>query len=140
MVKFRSFSIFLLVFLFFIWLMNQASSVIIRCITNIFHVSPFSILTVADDGSKQRYINNEYWSDRKTWIPGKYFFLQKRHYNCEKLNTRSHAKFPASILKNPYYTPCNTAHIITPSCNTDQVITPPGAMTCCVSNLWHMQN
>jgi len=32
----------------------------------------------------------------------------------KKLNTRSHAKFPAAILKNPYYTPCNTAHIITP--------------------------
>ena len=58
--------------------------------------------------------------------------------NCEKLNTRSHAKFPAAILKDPYYTPCNTAHLITPPCNTGQVITPPGDMTCsscCVPNL-----
>jgi hypothetical protein len=51
---------------------------------------------------------------------GKIFFFQKRHYNCEKLNTRSHAKFPAVFLKNAYYTPCNTAHVITPPCNTDQ--------------------
>jgi hypothetical protein len=33
------------------------------------------------------------------------------------------AKFPAVILNNPHYTSCNTAHIITPLCNTDQVIT-----------------
>jgi hypothetical protein len=30
--------------------------------------------------------------------------FQKRENNCEKLNTRFHAKFPAAILKNPYYT------------------------------------
>ena len=65
--------------------------------------SPLSILTVADGGSKQRYINNENWSDkkkrRKTWIPGETKFPQKkRHYNCEKLNTRSHSKFTVAIL------------------------------------------
>ena len=76
--------------------------------------SPLSILTVEDDGSKQRYINNAYWSDRKMWIPGKYCFSPERHYNCEKLNTLSYSKFSAAILKNPYYNPCNTAHIITP--------------------------
>ena len=65
-----------------------------------------------------------------------YFFFQKRQNNCEELNTRFHAKFLAIILKNPYYTPC-TAHIITPPCNTDQVITPLGYMTCCISNLSH---
>ena len=32
--------------------------------------------------------------------------FQKRHLIVKKLNTRSHAKFPATILKNPYYTPC----------------------------------
>ena len=31
-------------------------------------------------------------------------------------------------------------HIITPPCNTDQVITPLEDMTCCISNLSHMQN
>jgi hypothetical protein len=58
------------------------------------------------------------------------FVFQKRHYNCEKLNTSSHAKCSAAILKNPYYTPCNR----------DQVITPPGDMTHHISNLLHMQN
>jgi hypothetical protein len=86
--------------------------------------SSLSILTVADDGSEQRYINNKNWSDRKTWIRENIFFFQKRQNNCEKLNTRLHAKFPDAILRNPYYTPCNTAHIITPPCNTGQVITP----------------
>jgi len=43
----------------------------------------------------------------------------------KNLNTRSHAKFPAAILKIPLYTPCNT----------DQVITPPGDMTCYISKL-----
>ena len=86
--------------------------------------SPLSILTVADDGSKQRY--------RKLIRPEnrKKNFFQKRHYNCEKLNTSSHAKCSAAILKNQYYTPCNT----------DQVITPPGDMTRHISNLLHMQN
>jgi hypothetical protein len=93
----------------------------------------------SDDGSKQRYINNENWSNRKTWIPENIFFFQKRQNNCEELNTRFHAKFLSVILKNPYYTPC-TAHIITPPCNTDQVITPLGYMTCCISNLSHRQN
>jgi hypothetical protein len=46
--------------------------------------SSLSILTVADDGSKQRYINNENLSDRKMWIPGKKWFFQVRHHNCEK--------------------------------------------------------
>ena len=87
--------------------------------------SSLSILIVADDGSKQRYINNVF---------------SKKTNNCKKLYTRFHAKFPATILKNPYYTPCNMTHIITPSCNTDQVITPLGDMTCCISNLTHMQN
>ena len=101
--------------------------------------SSLSILTVADDGSKQQYINNE--TDRT----GKYIllFFQKRQNNSEKLNTPFHANFPAAILKSPYYTPCNTAHIITPPpppCNTDQVITPLGDMTCCISDLSHMQN
>jgi hypothetical protein len=58
-----------------------------------------SILTAADDGSKQRYINNENWSDRKTWISEEIFFFQKRQNNCEELNTRFHAKFLAVILK-----------------------------------------
>ena len=52
-------------------------------------------------------------------------------------------KFPVAILKNPYYTLCNMAHIIISPCNTDQVITPPGVvgdMTFCISNLSHMQN
>jgi hypothetical protein len=85
-----------------------------------------SILTVADDGSKQRYINNENWSDWKTWIP-EFFYLKKIHNNCENLNIwlhakisgailnlniRLHAKSSGAILKNPYYTPCNMAHII----------------------------
>jgi hypothetical protein len=74
--------------------------------------SSLSILTVADDGSKQQYINNE--TDRT----GKREFRKKIVYekqnNCEKLNTRFHANFPAAILKSPYYTPCNMAHIITP--------------------------
>jgi hypothetical protein len=60
---------------------------------------------------------------------------KKRHCNCENLNTPSHAKIPTTILKNPYYTPCNKAHIITPPCNKDQVITPPGDMNCYISNL-----
>jgi hypothetical protein len=82
--------------------------------------SPLSILTVADDGSKQRYRKLIRPENRKK----KNF--QKRHYNCEKLNTSSHAKCSAAILKNQYYTPCNT----------DQVITPPGDMTRHISNLF----
>ena len=35
--------------------------------------SPLSILTVAYDGSKQRYINNENWSDKK-----------KREFQCKQ--------------------------------------------------------
>ena len=86
--------------------------------------SPLSILTVADYRSKPRY--------RKLIRPEnrKYFVFQKRHYNCEKLNTSSHAKCSAAILKNPYYI----------LCNRDQVITPPGDMTRLISNLLHMQN
>ena len=45
------------------------------------------------------------------------FISKKRQNNCEKLNTRFHAKFPAAILKNPYYTP------------------PLRDMTCCISDL-----
>ena len=86
--------------------------------------SSLSILTVADDGSKQRYINNENRSVRKGEFRGKFCFP-----NVKKLNTRSHAKYLAAILKNPYYTPCNIGHILTspppppPLCNTDKVIT-----------------
>jgi hypothetical protein len=83
----------------------EASSFIIRCITSIFYVFSIIHFEVADDGSKQRYINNENWSDGKHEFR-KIFFFPK--------NTSSHAKFPAAILKNPYYTPCNTAHISTP--------------------------
>ena len=36
---------------------------------------------------------------------------QQQNY-CKKLN------IPVAILKNPYYTPCDMAHIITPPCNT----------------------
>jgi hypothetical protein len=36
--------------------------------------SSLSLLTVADDRSKQRYIKNEKLSDRKTWFPGCFFF------------------------------------------------------------------
>ena len=75
--------------------------------------SSLSILTVADDGRKQRYITIETWSDRKREFRKKK--IKKRQNNSEKLNTRFHAQFPAAILKNPYYIPCNTAHIITPS-------------------------
>jgi hypothetical protein len=56
--------------------------------------------------------------------------VYKKQNNCEKLDTRFHANFQAAIFKNPYYTPCNT----------DQVITPLGDMTCCISDLSHMQN
>ena len=59
---------------------------------------------------------------------------KQQQNNCKKLN------IPVAILKNPYYTPYNTADIITPPCNTDQVITPMGDMTYCISNLSHMQN
>jgi hypothetical protein len=59
------------------------------------------------------------------------FFSEKKKNSCEKLNTRFHAKFPAAILTNAYYTP---------PCNTDQVITPLGDMSCCISDLSHMQN
>ena len=71
----------------------------------------------------------------------KTFFFPKRQNNGEKLNTPFYAKFPTAIFKNPYYTPCNTAHTLLHSpCNTDQVITLLGDMTCCISNLSHMQN
>jgi hypothetical protein len=66
------------------------------------------------------------WIILKTDRTG-FFFPKKRQNNCEKLNTRFHLKFPAAILKNPYYTPShvirhtllhqppyNTAHFITP--------------------------
>ena len=40
----------------------------------------------------------------------KFVLPKKQQNNCEKLNTRIHAKFPAAILKNPYPPPpCNTA-------------------------------
>ena len=51
------------------------------------------------------YDFNENWSDRKTWISEEFVFFQKKINNCEKLNTRFHAKFLSAILKNPYYTP-----------------------------------
>ena len=54
----------------------------------------------------------------------------------ENLNTSSHSKLPVAILKNPYLTPHVIRHtLLHPPCNTDQVITPPGDMTCCISNL-----
>ena len=134
----RWYSVFLLMFLFFIWLMKPtvSSFVAYRALYMFF---PLSIFTVADDESKQWYINNENRSDRKMWISGKYLFFQKRHYNCEKLNTRSHANLPANILKNPNYPHVICTLYYTP-CNTDQVITPPGDMTCDISNLWYMQS
>ena len=69
------------------------------------------MLTVTDDGSTQRYINNENGSDRKFYkiirflkISKKKFQIQiKKNYYCEKQTTRSHAKFLATILKYPYY-------------------------------------
>ena len=55
--------------------------------------SSLSILTVADDGCKQRYINNENWSDQKTWIPENiYIYFPKN--NCEKQITSTHKTFP----------------------------------------------
>jgi hypothetical protein len=57
--------------------------------------SSYSILTVTDDGSKQRNIGNENWSDRKMWISEEIIVFQKRQINCEELNTfctRFHAK------------------------------------------------
>jgi len=88
-------------------------------------VNKDTLITKSDRTEKSEYQENIY------------FF---QGYNCEKLNTLSLAKFLVPILKNPYYTPCNTTHIITPPCNKDQVITPLGDMTCCILNLWHMQN
>jgi hypothetical protein len=46
-------------------LIYEASSVIIHCITRFSMFSPLSISTVADNGSKQTYINNKNCSDRK---------------------------------------------------------------------------
>ena len=61
--------------------------------------TPWSILTVADDGSKQRYINNETWSDKKGEFQGKQNFQKKKDIIIvKKLNSRSHLKFPAAIL------------------------------------------
>jgi hypothetical protein len=34
----------------------------------------------------------------------------------------------------------NSRFPVCPPCNMDQVITPLGDMTCCISNLSHMQN
>ena len=64
----------------------------------------------------------------------------RKQNNCEKLNTQLHAKFPATILKNPYYIPPPPPP--PPPCNTNHVITPLGDMTCCISDLSHtcMQN
>jgi hypothetical protein len=91
------------------------------------------MLTVTDDGSTQRYINNENGSDRKFYKIIRFLKISKRFVQiqikkknyCEKQTTRSHAKFPATILKYPYYTP---------PFKTDQVITPLGDVTCCISN------
>jgi hypothetical protein len=86
----------------------------------------FQIYNYKYAGSKQRYIKNENWSDRKTWISEEKFCFSKRQNNCEELNTRFHAKFPAAGLKNPYCTrplPCNTAHII------------PNMEKCCMTSL-----
>ena len=47
--------------------------------------SLLSILTVADDGGKQRYINNENWSDKEKWTPGEKNSPQKRHYILRKI-------------------------------------------------------
>jgi hypothetical protein len=46
-------------------------------------------LTVADDRNKQRYRKLIRRENRK------YFVFQKGHYNCEKVNTSSHAKCSA---------------------------------------------
>jgi hypothetical protein len=79
------------------------------------------------------------WSNRKSEFRENILFFQERHYNCEKLNTRFHANFRSPFWKI-HITPHVIRHIITPPCNTDQVTTPPGDMTCCISNWWHMQN
>jgi hypothetical protein len=71
------------------------------------------MLTVTDDGSTQRYINNENGSDRKFYKIIRFLKISKRFVQiqikkknyCEKQTTRSHAKFPATILKYPYHTP-----------------------------------
>jgi hypothetical protein len=60
-----------------------------------------TLLTKTDRTGKREF-REEIWSFKKDIIIVK------------KLNTRPQAKFPAAILKNPYYTPCNTAHIIAP--------------------------
>ena len=70
--------------------------------------SALTILTLADDGSKQPYINNENCSDKKKNVnskenispPKKDFII-----TSENLNITPHSKFPVSILKNPYYPP-----------------------------------
>jgi hypothetical protein len=73
----------------------------------------------------------------------KILFFQKTN-NCEELNTRFHATFPAAILENPYCTP-PPSHVIRHTllhltCNMDEVITPLRNTTCCISDLSHMQN
>ena len=71
--------------------------------------SPLS-MTVADDGSKHRYYNNENWSDKKKReFQGKQNFNnKKRHYNCEKHDLIQN-------IRSPFW--CNSAHIITIMCS-----------------------
>ena len=58
----------------------------------------------------------------------KFLFSEKKNPNCEKLNTRFHAKIIlAAILKKK--THITSLHVLRhtllhPPCNTDQVITP----------------
>ena len=51
-------------------------------------------------------------------------------------NFRPH--FEKSIL-TPHHVLWHTT-LLHPLCNMDQVITPLGDMTCCISDLSHMQN
>jgi hypothetical protein len=39
-------------------------------------------------------------------------------------------------LRPPFWKVHYTPHVIRHTCKTDQVITPPGDMTCCILNLW----
>ena len=74
--------------------------------------SPLSMFTVADDESKQRYINNENWSDRKMWISGTNF-VSKKDIIIVKTKYPISCKPSGRYFEKSKLPPCNTAHIIT---------------------------
>jgi hypothetical protein len=59
-------------------------------------ISPLSILTVADDGSKSSYTNNENWSDNENVL------LWKRKYSISFKIFGPKIEYDLKLIKNDF--------------------------------------